>query len=81
MALYSLERFAAEFCEIFRRGCHKLIYGDPFGDVFVKFGVDEGSGPSSHTLDPLGPLGPPEDRSAESGPPEDRSAEYSEKAR
>ena len=50
-------KFAAKFLKISRRECLKIFYGDPFGEDFLQIGVPEGSGPSSHTLGPLGSLG------------------------
>ena len=45
----------AKFWEISSRECVEIFYGDLFGEDFVQGGMDEGSGPDSHTLGSLGP--------------------------
>ena len=45
-----LERSGSKFCAKSRARELRSIYGDPFPEDFVPVGVDEGSGPGSHTF-------------------------------
>ena len=45
-----LERSGSKFCAKSRPRELRSIYGDPFHEDFVPAGVDDGSGPGSHTF-------------------------------